>query len=366
MAISDIFYAMRDKNNAANDALNLDPGQVVSLQFVSGPSGDLFLEQEPDDGDADSFPNFDPDTQVILNDGTPANFSVLLVGTLPVSGKVPDPLEGKTVILIKIDVNGDGILNANDPQYFFVADGSGTLTLMSNGWGGGSLTLLAVDETPPPDPVCFRAGSAIATPSGPRAVETLRPGDMVLTEDGRAVQLVWVGCSHYSAAQLAADPALRPIRIPAHAIRRGMPDRDLDLSPQHRIVIDGAACELMFGQPRVLVVAKHLVGTLAQVVEDDAGVTYFHLLFEEHEILLSNGLPSESFQPARRMIEQMAGGAQTALMATLDALGADAILTRPDALPTLRSLEARVLLESLVQTTPTLARQGSAQTRALH
>lgn len=365
MAISDVFYGLRDKNNAGNNALNLDPGEVVSLQFVSGPSGDLFLEQVPDNGDADSFPNFDPDTQVILNDGTPANFSVLLIGKLPVSGKVPDPLEGKTVILIKIDANGDGILNASDPQYFFVADGSGTLTLMSNGWGGGSLTLLAVDDTPPPDPVCFRAGTAIATPSGARAVETLRPGDMVLTDDGRAVQLVWVGRSHYTAAQLAANPALRPVRIPAHAIRPGMPERDLDLSPQHRIVIDGAGCELMFGQPRVLVVANHLVGTLAHVVEDVASVTYVHLLLEEHEILPGNGLPSESFQPARRMVEQMAGGAQAALMATLDALGAEAMLTRPDALPTLRSPEARVLMEWLSQTPPTGARQGRALTPAL-
>lgn len=325
------------------------------------------LDWVVDDPDADTLPEFDPDTTVFFN-GAERKFAVLLTGDLPVgSPRVPDGLEGKTVVLIKVDTDGDGVLTANDQQFFFVADGSGTLTLMGE-FNNGSIQLdpTSVDVDPPPTPVCFCAGTEIATPSGPRVVETLRPGDMVLTEDRRAVQIVWVGRSHYSTAQLAADPTLRPIRIPAHAIRRGMPDRDLDLSPQHRIVIDGAACELMFGQPRVLVVAKHLVGTLAQVVEDDAGVTYFHLLFEEHEILLSNALPSESFQPARRMVEQMAGGAQTALMATLDALGAEAMLTRPDALPTLRSPEARVLLDWLVQTPRTVAQQGRAQTRALH
>ena len=179
------------------------------------------------------------------------------------------------------------------------------------------------------------AGTEIATPSGLRRVETLRPGDAVLTEDSRAVQIAWVGISSFSTAQLARDVSLRPVRIPAHGFGSGLPVRDLDLSPQHRIAIEGAACELLFGLPRAFVVARHLLGTIAHTPEVEDGVQYVHLLLDSHDIVVGNGLPSESFQPARRMLELMTGENRDRLMAALDVLGADAMLTRPDALPTL-------------------------------
>jgi hypothetical protein len=70
--------------------------------------------------------------------------------------------------------------------------------------------------------------------------------------------------------------------------------------------MEAPATELMFGEERVLVAAKHLAGSLAEVEEPEAEVAYYHLLLEDHEILVSNGLKSESFQPARRTIDAMA------------------------------------------------------------
>jgi Hint domain len=95
------------------------------------------------------------------------------------------------------------------------------------------------------------------------------------------------------------------------------------------------------------VIARHLVEPFATAPEPEADVVYYHLLLERHEILVANGLPAESLQPARRMIETLSSAARQSLMAALDVLGAEAMLTRPDALPTLNHREARVLLAAL-------------------
>lgn len=348
MADSITFYGVRDKNSAGNSSLNLDGGDTLSFFFTTGANGDLFLDFIPDDADADTIPEVDPDTKLVIG-GIPYNFAVLLKGSLPTTqpgaGKVPDVLEGKVGLLVKIDLDGDGI-EAGDPQYFFPLDGSGDPAIVGP-WGNGAcqLNLLPID---PEEPVCFCAGTDIATPSGLRPVETLCPGDCILTEDGRYVQIAWVGISNYSATELARAPSLSPVRIPADAFGPGLPVRDLDLSPQHRIVVEGAACELLFGIHRAFVVARHLLGTIAHTPEIEGGVQYVHLLLENHEILVGNGLPSESFQPARRMLELMTAETRDRLMAVLEVLGAEAMLTRPDALQTLSSREARVFAAHLV------------------
>lgn len=364
MADSITFYAVRDKNSAGNSSLNLDSTDLLSFVFRSGPGGvggDLSLEYVADDADADTLPEFDPDTKIVIG-GVEYNFAVMLTGTLPTTNpgatKVPNLLEGKVGMLIKIDLNGNG-LDANDPQYFFTLDGSGNPIIVGP-WGNGACQLDNVLLPPPPNPVCFCAGTDIATPSGLRRVESLRPGDAVLTEDGRIVQIAWVGHSTYSAKALARDPSLRPVRIPANAFGPGLPARDLDVSPQHRIVVDGADCELLFGTPRSFVIARHLLGAIAHTPEIEGSVTYVHLLLDTHEIVIGNGLPSESFQPARRMLELMTGENRDRLMAALDVLGADAMLTRPDALTTLSSREARVFLDGLApDIRPAVGRVGA-------
>ena len=46
-----------------------------------------------------------------------------------------------------------------------------------------------------PAPVCFLEGTLIATPTGPRAVETLQQGDLVVTADGQMLPVLWRGSS---------------------------------------------------------------------------------------------------------------------------------------------------------------------------
>lgn len=248
-------------------------------------------------------------------------------------------MQGRQVAVIQVVVGGQL------REYFFVIGEPPATEEQMNGFGNGAIPLTAVDFEPPP--FCFAAGTEIATPRGRRKVETLRAGDLVTTEDGRSVAIAWVGSSSYGRRQAAQEDRLRPVHLQAHAFGPGLPDRELVLSPQHRVVVEGAACELLYGTERVFVIARHLTVPFACMPEPEADVTYFHVLLERHEILLANGLPSESLQPARRMIETLSSEARNGLSAVVETLGAEALMTRPDALPTLNHREASVLLSAI-------------------
>ncbi len=78
---------------------------------------------------------------------------------------------------------------------------------------------------------------------------------------------------------------------------------NLMLSPQHRILVRDPLADLVFGTPEVLVAAKHLVnGRTVQTVEGGS-VTYVHLLFDQHEIVMANGLATESFLPGPQTVD---------------------------------------------------------------
>lgn len=142
---------------------------------------------------------------------------------------------------------------------------------------------------------CFVRGTLIITDLGEVAVEDLRQGARVLTRDNGFQPLRWIGCTRIGAAELARKPHLRPIRIRAGALGSGMPTADLFVSPQHRVLVSSAVTERMFGEREVLVAAKQLTGLAGiEVVDDGNGVEYWHFLLDEHQVVLSNGAPTES------------------------------------------------------------------------
>jgi hypothetical protein len=143
--------------------------------------------------------------------------------------------------------------------------------------------------------LCFAQGTDILTPDGPRPVEMLAKGDLVTTMDRGAQALRWVGRRHVPAARLRSEAHLRPIRIDAGALGCGLPERDLVVSPQHRLLVRSKIADRMFQSREVLIPAKKMVSVKGiSVVEACAPVTYFHLLFDRHEIVFGNGLPAES------------------------------------------------------------------------
>jgi len=144
-------------------------------------------------------------------------------------------------------------------------------------------------------PVCFTCGTLIKTRSGEVTVEDLRVGDEVLTMDAGYQPIRWIGGRKVSAAELQINPKLKPIRICADALGPGLPRQDLLVSPQHRVLVRSPIAARLFDSAEVLVPAKKLLDLPGIYVEDgDDGVEYFHILFDAHQLVWSNGAVTES------------------------------------------------------------------------
>lgn len=145
---------------------------------------------------------------------------------------------------------------------------------------------------------CFCAGTLIDTPSGSRSIETLRAGDFVLTRDRGAQQIRWIGARSVSKEDLAKTPSLNPILIEKGALSTNVPARDLMVSPQHRMLLRSRVVERMFDESEVLVAAAALtdVAGISRISMNDT-VRYYHILLDNHEVILANGAETESLFP---------------------------------------------------------------------
>ncbi len=157
----------------------------------------------------------------------------------------------------------------------------------------GTLVFSEIENVVP----CFTPGTLIATPKGERRVEDLAVGDRVITRDNGIQEIRWIGTRALSGEELVAAENLRPVLIRAGALGNGLPERDMMVSPNHRVLVANDRTALYFEDREVLVAAKHLTGLDGVDVVDASGVTYIHFMFAQHEVVLSDGTWSESFQP---------------------------------------------------------------------
>ena len=177
------------------------------------------------------------------------------------------------------------------------ADGVTITSTTADGTMSGYATLLdgtVVNFSNIEQIICFTAGTLIATPCGPRMIETLEAGDLVLTRDHGPQPIRWIGQT--------TTPALgdlAPIRI---AKGQFGASRDLLVSPQHRVLFKGAMAQCLFGESEVLVSACHMLND--QTIRRQVGgmVTYFHLLLDQHEIIFAEDAATESFFPGDQAI----------------------------------------------------------------
>lgn len=136
-----------------------------------------------------------------------------------------------------------------------------------------------------PSVICFYPGTRIATPAGEVAVEALRIGDLVLTAEGEAAPVRWMG--RQTVATRFADPLrVLPIRIMAGALGDNLPGRDLLVSPDHALLVEG-----------ILVHAAALVNgrSILREAEVPRLFTYHHVELADHALVLAEGVPAESF-----------------------------------------------------------------------
>jgi hypothetical protein len=155
---------------------------------------------------------------------------------------------------------------------------------VSSSTGQTDVGFVNVDQVP-----CFVAGTLIKTPSGDIPVEQLLPGDPVITQDNGAQPLRWVG-----ARTVAATGRFAPIRIEANTFGQ---HRALLLSPLHRVLIRDNLSDILFGEAEVLIAARDLINDLTVRPVEGGSVTYVHILFDQHQVVYSEGLETESFLP---------------------------------------------------------------------
>ncbi len=178
----------------------------------------------------------------------------------------------------------------------------GTINFLDeNGDVSGSVTFSGIENIIP----CFTPGTRIATPRGECAIEELRVGDRVITRDNGLQEIRWIGQRALTGLELQKAPHLRPVLIRAGALGRGLPLHDMLVSPQHRMLINSERAALYFEDREVLASAKHLTDLdgVAQTAAQET--TYVHFMFDQHEVVLSNGAWSESFQPGAQVLDGM-------------------------------------------------------------
>jgi hypothetical protein len=132
--------------------------------------------------------------------------------------------------------------------------------------------------------ICFMPGTRIATPSGEVPVESLAAGDRVLSLEGDAVEVRWIG--RQTISRLFADELRLPVRIKAGALADNVPARDLCVSPDHALFVDG-----------ILIHAGSLINGTSIVREYDAPevFTYHHVEVKDHRLIMAENTPAETF-----------------------------------------------------------------------
>lgn len=193
--------------------------------------------------------------------------------------------------------------------------------------------------------ICFAGGTGIATPAGERLVDNLRAGDIVMTRTGpRPIR--WIGKRRVGREEMARNPKLRPVCIARGALGAGLPDRDLWVSRQHRMVTTSRVARRMFGQPETLVAAIKLAGLPGIAVDEtiDSAI-YYHLLFDRHKILFANGAPCESLLVTERSLGAMTAEAREELQTLFPELCAGAAVPCARIIPENR--EQRLFVERL-------------------
>ncbi len=211
--------------------------------------------------------------------------------------------------------------------YTFVIDAQST----NGSWGEATV-------------VCFADGTRILTPDGERAIEELAPGDVVVCGDGRHRSIRWVGWREVDAKTLRENPALRPIRLEADALGPGLPARALRLSPQHRIMIDHWRAQYLFGSGCVLAPAKALVNGRGITVDLDCrSVRYHHILLDEHQTVLADGLPCETLMPGEMAQTGLGAAARSEILTLFPRLSVDLAAFGPLCHRALTAVETRLI-----------------------
>ena len=338
MTISSTYYARGDSPTANNAALNPEGTNTTATAEIYFESGVLGadttgnIELDYNGGLADS------DTTVWI-DGVEHTFTMEFSGTLPFTNPLSNvngfDLRGESIIVITDDTG---------QRWFFLPDNPDATFLTMDDFPNGAAAIENYNETGPTVLICFTRGTRIRGEHGDILVEDLRAGDMVVTASGIARKVNWVGKRNLSALELKRNPQFGPVRIQAGALAQNAPSTDLVVSQQHRMLLENWQVELMFGNKSALAAAKHLVNDHSIMFETPAdGVEYYHVLFDQHEIIYANDALTESFHPGQWALDGLAKETRAEIFALFPELENDAKNYGATAQPVLKAAEVAAI-----------------------
>ena len=278
--------------------------------MYGGDDEDTFLINGPGDGIGDTISG---------GDGGVDNDTLDLTGSVSPGGSL--------TVTTTTDSDGNGF--DGTVEYY---DEFGVLE--------GTTTFTNIENIVP----CFTPGTAIKTITGEVAVESLRVGDRVFTRDNGFQRVRWVGRRAVSKQELSKRPEFNPIEISAGALGNSLPEHTMRVSPQHRMLVEGSRAEMYFGTEEVLVAAAHLtcLPGVSRVEPDE--VTYVHVMFDHHEIIIADGAWTESFQPGDHSLAGLDTEVRKELLELFPELAmGDCSTVYPAARMTVRAREAELL-----------------------
>jgi autotransporter passenger strand-loop-strand repeat protein len=268
----------------------VEGGIAVSTTVADGGSfqlgtGALAVGTTVDYGIEDVFGGTDSDTTLssgsteVVEGGTAVSTTVALGGMIDVAelSYVPGGTASVTAgdmlsVTVGRTTYTQQLAGVYSGEYFQVASSERT--------GGTLLTLEAR---------CYRGGTQILTDRGEVAVEALRIGDLVQTAlREAAAPIIWIGHRNVDCARHPKPRQVWPVRVANGAFGPGRPHSDLFLSPDHAVYVG-----------EVLIPVKHLINnsSIAQVPVE--WVKYYHFDLPQHDVVLAQGLPAESFLDIR-------------------------------------------------------------------
>lgn len=303
--VSSYTLVVYDKDGTVAATLSFDP----STQTIAGQDVYLF------DGTDPGFPDIKNDQALALVDDTGAVLQFIAF---------KDPVTAT-----------EGPANGQSATQ--VGEHSGSQQSLTTSDGGASYQP-ASSSTPGTVP-CFAKGTLIQTPTGQRAVETLRVGDLVTTMDNGAQPIMWL--RHATQPLLRAERDKKPVLIKAHSLAPDQPSMDLIISPQHRVLVgQNEQLQDIFVEP-ALTASKAL--TACSGVRHMMGrieVEWFHFAFQRHEIVFANGCATESLLLGSMVLAGLSHRERQALRAKFGATCLKSPLNGPTARPVLKVQDA--------------------------
>jgi hypothetical protein len=147
--------------------------------------------------------------------------------------------------------------------------------------------------------MCLTLGASIRTPFGDRKIEDLNPGDIVFVWDGGSRPIRMIHKQALKISGRSRDYHLWLVTISADAMGFGLPRRDISVSAEQRMLYQYIRVPLMFGEDAVFVWGKSLVASFEHVTvkADPEEVCYYHLVFDQHEVIFAEGAATQSFMP---------------------------------------------------------------------